>query len=283
MEWYIKLHRRVEDSEIWNKPAEWLKVWIYLLNNVNFKDNRDFKRWENWFKYDTIANSCKCKYKTVENCIKFLKDRGQINVKKSWRGAIISVINYDKYQYIEDWQGIERELKGNWKGTIKEEWNNERNNNYFYETFLEDENNKNTARFMILETFKKLHYVPSKNETMETFLEWTETIYKKYHLDKARLEEKLKEFSIWWLEARTPQQLCKKKWKSTFTNFLKNRQKEEIMTPMDKKIKFQKEPLRSVLLKRQKQYTEKWQEMTLNQIETFIKEYNNLKRKKETV
>jgi len=109
----IQIYRSIFDSDIWHKPAEWLKIWLFILWNVNYKDNNDFKRWENFFKYEIIALECKCSINTVNKCIKFVKEAEQIQNRKTTRGAILSVNNYDKYQTLDNYGRIEAEQKQN--------------------------------------------------------------------------------------------------------------------------------------------------------------------------
>lgn len=126
----IQISRSIYDSDIWRKPSDWLKIWIYILWNVNFKDNNDFKRWENFFRYEIISLECWVSYNTVVKCIKYLKLATQVQVKKTTRGAIISVTNYDKYQDLTNYgntEATEKQHRSNrGTNTIIEEWKNER-------------------------------------------------------------------------------------------------------------------------------------------------------------
>lgn len=128
--WAIQLSRSIYDSEIWRKPSDWLKIWIYILWNVNFKDNNDFKRWENFFRYEIISLECWVSYNTVVKCIKYLKSATQVQVEKTTRGAIISVTNYDKYQDLDNYgntEATQKQDKSNRStNTIIEEWKKEK-------------------------------------------------------------------------------------------------------------------------------------------------------------
>ena len=31
----IQIARSIQDSDIWNKPSDWLKIWMYILMYVN--------------------------------------------------------------------------------------------------------------------------------------------------------------------------------------------------------------------------------------------------------
>ena len=133
--WAIQLSRSIYDSEIWRKPSDWLKIWIYILWNVNFKDNNDFKRWENFFRYEIISLECWVSYNTVVKCIKYLKSATQVQVEKTTRGAIISVTNYDKYQDLDNYGNTEATQKQHRSNrstnTIIEEWKKEKKENIY--------------------------------------------------------------------------------------------------------------------------------------------------------
>lgn len=123
--WAFQVSRSIYESDIWYKPPEWLKIWLYILGNVNYRDTKQFKRWENFFKYEVIAFVCWCSYKTVVNCIKFLKEGRQVVTQKTTRGSIIKVLNYEKYQDLSNYGNTDGNTDGNTSGnTIKEEYKN---------------------------------------------------------------------------------------------------------------------------------------------------------------
>ena len=98
MEWYIKLHRKIIESEIRDKPSDWLKIWIYILWDVFYQDWKKFKTWENFFNYEIVSKQCGVSYRTVQNCLKWLQKVWQVVSQKQSRGVIIKVKNYSKYQ-----------------------------------------------------------------------------------------------------------------------------------------------------------------------------------------
>jgi len=100
----ILLARKMLDSEIWtNKPAWWLKVWIYILMKVNHVNNGRFQRGQGFFRAESIQEACSLQLegitkKTIHNLIKWLKSTTQITTQKTTRGMIITVCNYNEYQ-----------------------------------------------------------------------------------------------------------------------------------------------------------------------------------------
>jgi len=47
----ILIARKIFNSEIWQKPSDYLKIWVYILGKVNHKNNNLFKRGENFFNW----------------------------------------------------------------------------------------------------------------------------------------------------------------------------------------------------------------------------------------
>ena len=102
--------RQVLESDIWtSKPAWWFKVWVYILSRVNYSDNGQFNRGENFFTLESIHHNCYLgkegiKIKTVSNIIREMKLLHMLTTQKTTRGFIISVTNYDKYQDLTEYR-----------------------------------------------------------------------------------------------------------------------------------------------------------------------------------
>lgn len=86
------------------KPAIWFKIWIYILQKVNHDENKYFERGTNLFTYHEIANNCRATYGQVEKCVKWLKQAGQLSTQKTTRGIVISVLQYNKYQRLDNYK-----------------------------------------------------------------------------------------------------------------------------------------------------------------------------------
>lgn len=122
MEWYVKLHRKIQCSPIWQKPPEWRLVWIHILMNVQYQDNGIYKAWEGYFTYWEIASNLRVKCKSVENCLRWLKQEAQVEVEKTTRGNKIRVLNWGKYQSKEEASRKQvGSTEGAGSGAIKEE------------------------------------------------------------------------------------------------------------------------------------------------------------------
>lgn len=127
---YILLSRTLTESEIFHKPAEWLKVWIYILQKVNFKDAY-FERGENFFNMQDIARDCGVSYNSVNKFLVWARKNEMLATRKTTRGVVIKVLGYAKYQDPNFYESnteskTEAKQKQNRSNTIKEEGKNER-------------------------------------------------------------------------------------------------------------------------------------------------------------
>lgn len=100
----ILLARKLQTSDIWKKPADWLKIWIYILQEVNHGDKKPFPRGSNFFNFQDEARNCGVKYWTWVNCVQWLKSTRQITTRKTTRGVIVFVVNYEQYQNLENYK-----------------------------------------------------------------------------------------------------------------------------------------------------------------------------------
>lgn len=123
---YILLSRRLIESEIWDKPPMYLKVWIYILTKARHKANNNFDRGELLISIPEIQEACSHKvgYRTVKptkgqiyNIIQWLRSANEgicednyennyeddtnttmIATTKTTRGMVVKVRNYNVYQ-----------------------------------------------------------------------------------------------------------------------------------------------------------------------------------------
>ena len=103
---FIILSRRLLDDDIMDKPASWLKLWIYILLNVNWKTTKRLKRGQGFFHYDPNAKHLNEITRNVwQKAHNWMEVSGKIERKKAQRGVYITVLNYDRYQDINTYQG----------------------------------------------------------------------------------------------------------------------------------------------------------------------------------
>lgn len=161
MEGYINLARQIIESEIWvNKPEKWLKIWLFLLLQANFKDNKQFKRGSFWTKYEIIQLNCNSTRAQVDMCIRWLKSMKMLTTQKTTRGFIISIVNYDKFQDNKYYKNdTENEIKTTQKrhrnDTIKKNDKNDNNTIVICDDEKQSNQINQSAKALIDYWFKK--------------------------------------------------------------------------------------------------------------------------------
>lgn len=100
--------RKIFESDLWiNKPSTWFKMWVYILGNVNFVDNGKFKRGQGYFDFKRERHMI-CKDISDDSTKKMLqygRVNGLLSTKRSTRGVVVTVLNYDSYQSLESYTG----------------------------------------------------------------------------------------------------------------------------------------------------------------------------------
>jgi len=117
--------RQTLNSEIFfYKPDKWFKIWFYLVNRVNYKDTKLFKRGECLVSYNDIMSATGATKKQVERCVAWLEKESMLGTVRTTRGCKRFVVNYAKFQDVENYKkdgegtdvAIERRLKGDSEG-----------------------------------------------------------------------------------------------------------------------------------------------------------------------
>lgn len=94
------------DSKIFSdKPDHWFKVWFYIVSNVNFKENGRFERGQGLFTYNELVSvlTPKKSRSVIDRIMRWLKTDDMLTTRKTTRGFIITVLNYDKYQNLSNY------------------------------------------------------------------------------------------------------------------------------------------------------------------------------------
>lgn len=132
----IMLARKIQESEIWNKPADWLKIWIYILQEVNHRENKRFPRGTNFFNAKEMARDCGVSHHSIHKFIKWAKSATLVATQKTTRGIVLSVLQYDKYQTLQNYKsdtsgdtvGETEAIQGRYRSdTINKNVKNEKN------------------------------------------------------------------------------------------------------------------------------------------------------------
>lgn len=105
------IHRNIFESDIWEKPPYFLKIWIWIIGRANFKEVKKggqiYERGEFLTRIPNIIDTHKwiAGWRTeklskdqVWRVLQFLRKTERITTRKTTRGLWIKVLNYDNYQ-----------------------------------------------------------------------------------------------------------------------------------------------------------------------------------------
>ena len=137
MNGYLLLSKGILNSDIWNKPPMYVKVWMYLLTNENYNDYGNLKRGQLLTSIPEIQKACSYRigYRTVEptkkeiwGILEFLRNPNEGNCEgnakepmivttKVTHGMIVTICKYNDYQNPKNY---ESNNEGNDEGSAKE-------------------------------------------------------------------------------------------------------------------------------------------------------------------
>lgn len=95
---YFLAARKLFKSEIWDKPAIWLKIWIYLIGNVNWNDTSKINKGSGKFTYKQIMIETGANYNQVKATLDWLKKKESLMKVQGKLDTTITLCKYDKYQ-----------------------------------------------------------------------------------------------------------------------------------------------------------------------------------------
>ena len=136
---WISLHRKVKDHWIFAEKRSFSKfeAWVDLLMEVNHQDKKvllgneliEVKRGQKVTSMRKLAERWKWgKNKTYE-FVKLLESDGMILVKGDTKKTVITIVNYDIYQFSETQNGTPKGHERNANGTRPDTNNNDNNVN----------------------------------------------------------------------------------------------------------------------------------------------------------
>ena len=104
---FILLARSLLTSQLMEKPPLYAKIWLFLLLKAQFKDGRSLKRGQVLTSLQGLmeAGSFKIGFrreyptkKQVRDVLEWFREQGMIRTRKTTRGLVITIVNYDLYQ-----------------------------------------------------------------------------------------------------------------------------------------------------------------------------------------
>jgi len=97
--------RQTINSKVFcNKPHVWFKIWFYLINAVNHKDNKQFKRGSCFLKYEWIMQKTKATKSELDHAMRWFRFGKMIATAKATRGFTLNVLKYNDYQTLENYK-----------------------------------------------------------------------------------------------------------------------------------------------------------------------------------
>ncbi|MFH1051553.1 MAG: hypothetical protein V1779_11575 [bacterium] len=184
---WVSLHRKLLNKGFAKKP-NYLAVWIYLLLKANHSDK------EFLFNNETIlirrgqlitsklgiSKYFKISIGTVQNIFKHFISESQIETKISNKFTMVTILNYDSYQNIEN--KIVNTVKATYKqreSDVKQLNNNNNNNNKINNTGKNLKNFSDSDYSIFLEVQRFLKKGNHKEEARQQFGNEVVQIYNK--------------------------------------------------------------------------------------------------------
>jgi hypothetical protein len=171
---YILQPRKIDESDISKSPPHIREIWLYLLRKATHKDRKNFKRGQLLVTYKDIIQGLewyvgyrKMTYKKhhCEIAMKVLVKKNMITTRKTTRGIIITICNFDYYQNPENYESYTklpkkatRKLQSN--DTINKNDKNDKNDKKEYTSFFSDNN--------LIELFDDFEEMRKKNKKIMT-------------------------------------------------------------------------------------------------------------------
>ena len=109
---WIKLHRKIMDSWIWEDPEK-LRAWLDILLMVNHEDKKTYvngnlttiHRGEKLTSITKLAERWRWSKKRVMRFLDLLEEDGMCTTKRTTYGTTLKVSNYAKYQDFQTSKG----------------------------------------------------------------------------------------------------------------------------------------------------------------------------------
>jgi hypothetical protein len=144
MDGWISLHRRILESGLCPKGKfSRFEAWVYILLTTNHKDTKwngiIIKRGENLTSQKKLANIWQWSLGYVNKFLNKLKSENRIEIKPTNKYTILVIINYDKYQRVNDISETKSEIKVKPKENQSETYNKDNKDN-------KDNNNINVEK-----------------------------------------------------------------------------------------------------------------------------------------
>ena len=122
----IWARQTIESKIFYDKPDKWFKIWFYIVNKVNHKQNKKWDRGQCHITYLEIQTNTKATKAQIDHCIRYLKKEQMLATQKATRGMHITVVKYDIYQDLDNYKS---DTGGELKATQKRHRSDTKNKN----------------------------------------------------------------------------------------------------------------------------------------------------------
>lgn len=170
---WVKIHRKIWDNPLSKKP-KYLSVWLYLLCMANHQDNQFIfnnkkqicKKGQILTGRKQIAENTGICQGTIETILNYLETQHQIQQQKTNKFRLISVLNYNQYQEVQ--QHFQQQTDNKLTTNLQQTDTNNNDNNV-----KNVKNEKNT----LAETSSADNSPFSFNETLENWINGENKLY----------------------------------------------------------------------------------------------------------
>ena len=133
-EGWIKMYRKIEDNPIVCKDNDYFRVWHHLLYNASHQsqyvvfnnEKIEIKPGQYITGRKQISEECNISESKTERILKWFENDHQIEQQTSTKGRLITIVNWEKYQNIEQQSG---QRVGNTQTIIKQRTVTNKNDN----------------------------------------------------------------------------------------------------------------------------------------------------------
>lgn len=171
---FILLARKLLDSEVWSWPSDFLRLWIWLLLSVNWRDeySRDFgdglivrkgqilksmraisREASGFGSRNHVVNWAP---QTISNMLKKMEKAGMLTLESTRLGTLISISNMS-YQAFSTYKSTPSlTAHGQTTDNNKHKSIEQKNITALWEVYLEELGNKSGRQFKLTDTRRKL-------------------------------------------------------------------------------------------------------------------------------
>lgn len=179
MEGWIKIHRKILENPIIFKDSDYLAIWIYLLLNATHKEIPAlFKGKKITLKpgqlitgRKSISHQLKISESKTYRVINDYKNEHQIEQQTSNQNSLITILNWDKYQQIEQ----QNEQPVNNERTASEQPVNTNKN---VKNIKNERSNINKKQKSFEDVFNENHFSDELEKTLRDFIDMRKAIKK---------------------------------------------------------------------------------------------------------